>query len=266
MRKLLLLGVVLLLAGGGVIAYGVIAQDKQNAADRVRWQETQEARKFSKFVEQVNDAKTKDDYKALEATIATLPKKQQEALAPHVKLKQAVLNFAEAEELLNRARGLQTSLTVPTPPPEKRQVGVDSMGNPVYAQDQPEPTKIHPTAMKLFNEAVPLYESSKREMDRLTEIKGNDAYNFRLNYVKGEVYHRYTQLFATQETARELFNQTVTFYKHALRYKPADTDTVINIELLIKDEQGMAGNAGQPQQQKSKLLNQAAGSGRSKGN
>jgi len=56
----------------------------------------------------------------------------------------------------------------------------------------------------------------------------------------------------------------VTYYKYALRHKPGDRDTVINIELLIKDAQGMG--QGQPQQQRNRLLNQQPGVGRSKGN
>lgn len=266
MKKLLFVGILLVLAGVGVVAFGQWAQNQQDQEDNVKLQEMKDAKKYVSFVARFNKAATKEDYVALERELSKLPKQYQESFSSQIKLKLAILNFGEAEELLNRARGLQASLTVPPPPPEKRQVGVDQMGQPVYVQDQAPPPKIHPAAMELLNKAIPLYNDSKKEVDRLGEVKGNADYNFRLNYVKGEVYHRYTQLFATQETARPLFNQTVTYYKNALKYKPADTDTVINIELLIRDEQGMAGGAGQPEQQKSKLLNQQAGSGRSKGN
>lgn len=266
MKKLIFLGSLLVLGSVAVAAYGFWAQEKQNVVDRVRWQESKDSEKYASLVTKFNGAKSKDEYLAVEKELSALPKKHQEALTPQIKLRMAMLNFAEAEDLLNRARALQASLSVPPLPPEKRQVGVDNMGNPVFVQDQAPPPEIHPMAMKLLEKAIPLYNDSKKEMDRLTEVKGDNDYNFRLNYVKGEVYHRYTQLFATQETAKELFNQTVTFYKQALRYKPADTNTVINIELLIRDEQGMGGGAGQPQQQRSKLLNQQAGHGHSKGN
>ena len=266
MRKLIFLGVLLLAAGIGVVAYGRWAQQKQNITDDSRWEEIKQAEKYASFVKKFNTVASKDDFTALEKDLSSLPKKYQESLGPQIKLKVAILNFAEAEDLLDRARGMQQSLTVPSIPPAPRQVGVDAMGQPVYTQDPPEPPKIHPAAMELLNKATPLYKDCKREVDRLAEVKGDDTHNFRLNYIKGEVYHRYTQLFATQETVRELFNQTVTCYKHALRYKAADTNTVINIELLIRDEQGMAGGPGPGQQQQMKLLNQAAGSGRLKGN
>lgn len=265
MKKLFLLGIFLVIVGIGVVAYGSWAQREQDVLDRVRWQETKDTEKYVSFVDKFNKARLKNEFQTLEKEFVSLPKKYQESLGGKIKLKMAILNFSEAEELLDRARRLQASLSIPGTLPEKRQVGVDHEGKPVWVQDPPEPPKAHPAAMELLNKAIPVYHECKREIDRLGEVKGDDLHNFHLNYVKGEIYHRYTQLFATQETARELFNQTVTYYKHALRYKPADTDTVINIELLIRDEQGMAGGAG-PQQQRTKMLNQTPGSGRSKGN
>lgn len=264
MKKLLFLGVLVTLAGAGVVGYGMWAQQKQNEEDLVRWQETQQVTRLNDFVDKFNGAKSKDDYRILEAGLSKLPKKHQDLMGPQIKLKLAVFDFEEAEDLLDRARGLQQSLTVPQPPPPPAITHYDHHGQPVHGQPPAPPVKIHPAAMAMFEKAVPLYHNAKKEMDRLSEAKGDADYNFRLNYIKGEVYHRYTQLFATQETAKELFNQTVTYYKTALRYKPADINTVINIELLIRDEQGMGG-AGQPQQQRNKLLNQQPGSGRSKG-
>lgn len=266
MKKLFFVGVFFVLCGVGIVAYGQWAQNKQNVLDEARWRETKDAKRYNVFIDRFNNASTKIAYEALEKELVTLPKQYQDVLSSQIKLRVAVLNFEEAQELLDRARALHASLSLPAPPPEKVQTGVDSMGQPIYKIDQLPPSKPHSSVLELLDKSMVLYNNSKREVDRLAEVKGDVDYNFRLNYVKGEVYHRYTQLFATQETARELFNQTVTYYKHALRYKPADTNTVINIELLIRDEQGMTGGAGQPDQQKSKLLNQTPGSGSSKGN
>ena len=252
MKKLIFLGTFFIVAGAGVIGYGIWAQQKQNEEDFDRFQEIKQTTRLNSFIDKFNKAKSKQDYKNLETGLANLSKKHQELLGPQIKLKLAVFDFEAAEDLLDRARALQQSLT-------------DPMLTQKSDAKETASLKVHPSALSLFEKSIPLYQNAKKEVDRLNEAKDDPDYNFRLNYIKGEVYHRYTQLFGNEETARELFNQTVVYYKQALRFKPADTNTVINIELLIRDEDGMAGPRTNPSQTRSKLLNQAPGSGRYKG-
>jgi hypothetical protein len=259
MKKLILVGVLLAAAGGTALYFGLEDDKRQAAEEKKVADEALHVGVTNDTIDMLHNAKTVDDVNyVLTERYKLLPKHLQEKVGPLAKLKLAVLSFEKAEKHLDRARGLQAALAEPpgqpTPDPQNPMIMV-----------QPPPPKIHPLAMAEFQKSVPLYESSKKEIDRLSEIKGDDRYNFLLNYSKGEIYHRYLHLFATQETAPQLLAQAVTYYKHALRHKPGDTDTVINIELLIKDSQGMGGQ-GQPQQQRNRLLNQQPGSGRSKGN
>jgi tetratricopeptide (TPR) repeat protein len=246
MKKLILLGL-LVAAGGGTTLYFGLEDDKlQATAESKRATEQQEISRTNEYLVAFNKAGTVEEVRVLLSKLESLPPELQEKVTPAVKLRLAILNFQEAERLLNRARQLQAALTPPQP---------QSL--------PPPPPPIHPQAMELLQKAIPLYEEAKKDVDRLSDRKDNPSYNFLLNYTKGEVYHRHLMLFGNEETAKELFSQAVTYYKMALRHKPGDTDTVINIELLIRDGEGMGQG---PQQQRNRLLNQQPGSGRSKGN
>ncbi len=250
MKILLLIGLTLGITGG-VCAYIGIKDDKQQVVvNKKSAEELAKVREINACVDKFNKFSSEEDAKFVLDKASTLPKQLQDALIPAAKLKLTIVDFLVAEELLDRARALQASLASP---PEPSPPGITT---------PPKPSPPHPLAMQMFQKAVPLYENSKKTIDTLYENK-DEKYNFLLNYTKGEVYHRYLQLFGTEETAKELLAQTVVFYKKALNYKPNDMNTVINIELLINDAAGMNGMG--PQQQRNKLLNQMPGSGRSKG-
>ena len=184
------------------------------------------------------DKGSKKELWELKAAISTLPDKEQEDLMPLVDLRLAILTFQEAEKLLGEAGSMHRTL----------------------GDDDGE---LHPMVNRLLNKSIRKYEESKRIVDNLGEMDDSDNYNFALNYVKGEIYFRHLQLLRTPETANALFKSTVNYFKFALRYKERDTNTVVNIELLIKKQSQFA--SADPKLQKRQLLNKA-GVGSSKGN
>lgn len=163
-----------------------------------------------------------------EATLAKLSKERAAALAPYIALKKSLLYFNEAEGFLMRAVEIETA------------VGGDSQS-------------INPLAQASLNKAIDLYDKARKEVELLKDT--NDAnFNFSANYLKGEIYYRLLEFVADRESAVEIFNQTLTYYKMALRSKPGDINTVVNIELLIKNQNRLLGNAADPQQKKKQML------------
>jgi len=185
------------------------------------------------------DKSSEEDLMKLKVTISVLPAEDQEDLMPYVDLRLTILTFQEAEKLLEEAASMHRTL------------GEDG-------------DELHPMVNRLLTRAIKKYEESKRIVDNLGEMEDEDDYNFTLNYVKGEVYFRHLQLLRTPETANALFKSTVNYFKFALRYRPRDTNTVVNIELLIKKQNQFA--SANPKLQKRQLLNSKAGLGSSKGN
>lgn len=260
MKKLLLLGLFLGVVGVGAIYFGIQEDQKQSQAESDHETRLNHVTSVNGYIERLEKATTSQEVQAILFEIDKLPKDMQEEVKSLGKLKGAILSFQEAEEFLNRAWAIQVATAAPRDEPT-----IDP-NNPQITIPPP-PAAISPLAKQLFQKSVPLYEASKREIDRLSEVKGKGKYNHLLYYSKGEIYHRYLQLFATEETAKELLAQTVTHYKHALRHKPGDMATVINIELLIKESKGNGGGQGQDQRpQRNRLLSQQAGSARFKGN
>jgi hypothetical protein len=140
--------------------------------------------------------------------------------------------------------------------------------NPNWAPQPPQPPqppKIHPSVQAIVEKAIPLYEDAKKRIDRVQEQKGDSNFNYSMHYLKGEIYFRHLQILATKETQQELFRQTMNEYKLALRERPGDNDTSINIEILIKEAKG-GGGGDDPNGRQNKMLNQSVGFGRTKGN
>lgn len=268
MKKLLLLGLLVAGAGVGVTVYGDYEEQKRKAEDKdkdlfaaIVWVQND-------FVEKFKKAKTKDDLLSLEAELVSMPKYFQDMAGPPLSLKIMAITLDEADTMFERAKKLQTSLVLPPEPMQS--IAVDTppdsetyMADPP-PQPQPPQPPIHPSVQVIAEKAFTMYEQLKTRIDKLPEIPDDNNYNYTLHYMKGEVYYRYLQFHSTQQTAPEILKQTVNEYKLALKYKPGDVDTVVNIEILIKNSQGMGG--GGPGQQRQKMLNQGPGLGRTKGN
>lgn len=188
-------------------------------------------------------------------------------LEPYVILKRASLLFNQGEQYLRRAGEIEFALTAP---PESKKVMPAAEGdpeNPIEVMPPPEQQRTyHPLTMETLEKAISYYEQAKKEADKLSE--GSDAdFNYSLNYLKGEIYYRFLQFLSDAENAQELFNQTLGHYKVALRYRPGDINTVVNIELLIKNQSSLLSNANNPQVKQKQMLNlRKAGLGSSKGN
>lgn len=166
---------------------------------------------------------------------------------PYVSLKLAIHKFIEAENSFNRTKLLYASL---------------KGGN-----------KLHPLVQENLDKTIRLYEECREMADRMGDFNDskvgdpNHEYNFCLNYLKGEIYYRHLELLSKPETVRDLMTQTITYFRNALEYKPGDLNTVINIEILIKNREQMMAIANDPGAQKQQaLIQKMAGSGNSKGN
>jgi len=193
----------------------------------------------------INNAKSLGDLHK----IKKLPKE----LAPYHSLKEAMFIYKQGEVLIERAAQIENALHVPVPP----SIHEDEDDNTPSQQ-------LNPKTAKLLKESQVCYEQARKIVDNLAETTDKD-FNYHLNYLKGLIYHRYLIFFSSQENATELFNQSITHYKNALKNKPSDVDTVINIELLIKDGKGFAGAS--PRVQRNKMLNiRKAGLGTRTGN
>lgn len=259
MKKLFILGLVLTIAGMVCVYFGV---DEDAEASRVNIEHAKEQQLINdanKLLSVFNNAKTCAEIDEVISKVESLPKALQSDVLALAKLRRSIFLFEEAEALLDRAKQIQQALVSPKPTPVVQ--------HPVDRQDPrsaPQGPAIVPPAMELLEKAMPLYEAAKSGVDQLGDSKTNQKYNFTLNYTKGEIYHRYLQVFSTQENAREILAQAVMYYRMALKCQPVSRETVINIELLIKDAEAM-GSAGS-KQQKNRLLNQAPGGGHLRGN
>lgn len=260
--RLTLFCVLLLAVGGGLVFYGKYHADQVEIAKEEYEEQLIYVKLQNDFLDDFEKAKTKRDFSILASELQLLPDDLKAQMAPKVELGLVTALLADADAIFERARKLQSALTVPPPPPPP----TTSLDTSDGYQPTPEPPtpKIHPAAQELADRAIPIYEEIRTRVDKIPEIKGDQKFNYLLHYTKGEIYFRYLQILGTEENSRELFNQTLTEYKLALQCKPGDVNTVVNIELLIKENQSGGGQGGGNRQQK--MLNQQAGFGRSTGN
>jgi hypothetical protein len=176
----------------------------------------------------INSASTQRELTEAEEVVVRLPKVRKEHLSTYVNLKRSLFYFNEAEDYLRKAVEIE-----------------------VAAGDG---QNLHPLAKSALEKAIVLYEKSRKEAEKLKET-GDPNIDFSINYLKGEIYYRFLELAVDKEMAAEIFNQTVTYYKQALRNKPNDINTVVNIELLIKNQSRLLGGAAtDPQQKKKQML------------
>jgi tetratricopeptide (TPR) repeat protein len=193
--------------------------------------------------ELINKASNLGELDAAEKLIASLDERGKNRLTPYVSLKRARFWFSEGESYLKKAVEIDTA------------VGGDD--------DKP----IHPLTQKMLDQAFVYWEKARKEAEKMTGENEDNDFKFHLDYLKGEVYYRFLQYLSDRETAREMFNQCVTYYKHALRSRPGDINTVVNIELLIKNERDLAGGGDDPKSRKKQMLNSKKfGIGSSSGN
>jgi tetratricopeptide (TPR) repeat protein len=213
----------------------------------------------------VNQAKTIDDLDRIESQLTALSKTDRERITPTIALKKSAILFNQAEDYLRKAIEIENAVAdsggpvdpMPPPDPENTHEAI-----PPPAQ----PRLLHPLTTAHLNKAFVLYEQARKGVEKLKD-SGDADFDYHLNYLKGEIYYRILELMADQESAPELFNQALTYYKYALRNRNSDINTVVNIELMIKNQNGLIGNAGNPQARKKQMLNSKKyGIGKSSGN
>lgn len=212
---------------------------------KIKWaQAKQKSIEFIKL--NVNNLTSIDDIEVLENSLKGLPKNEEDLVRVYFDLRKATILFNKAEDFLKKASDLDVALPVSTPPNA--------------------PKQLHPLTQEALDKALNLYEEARKIADKYSD--GNDVeYNYKLDYLKGEIYFRYLEFLSTPETNAELFNQTVLNYKQALKNKPADIDTVINIEILIKNKNDLVSPPGQtPAAKQKKMLNARVGIGHGSGN
>lgn len=212
----------------------------------------------------VNDAKSLDDLDKAEKEMHGLPTAYKERLMPILSLKKATFWFNEAEDYLRKASEIERSVApVPQDPMPPAQNLLD---NPEQIPPPQQPRELHPLTLINLNKAIALHERARKECEKLKDSFNTD-FDYHVNYLKGEIYYRILELVADQESAPALFNQTLTYYKYALRSRSNDMNTVINIEILIKNQNELLGDAGNPQARKKQMLNSKKyGIGKSSGN
>jgi len=271
MKKFIFLSIVVLAGGAYLLVQARNTEkEQQDAIAKVKL-DNYTIDFTNEYIAQVNDAVTITQLDDLERKLPYIwpewnDSDSQKKVKATLSLKKAKVQFLEAEALLKQAIDLQNALTLPPLPPDPPMPTTDSTGHGYNAAQtlprEPPPPPIHPAAKEALEKAEKLYVSSKKQIDKLNDIPGDKDYNFSLNYTKGEIYHRHLLFLSTPENQQELLIQTATYYKKALGLKPGDTNTVINIELLLKQSQG----GGQQQvSQPQRMLNQM-GVGKSKGN
>lgn len=267
--KWLLFSLGLALAGAGLLVYNhyheqdrLLAESRKNALVK----EAEEVNELSKLISSTTN---KEELLALQSRVKGVSGTgvSDKRLEPILQLAIATAVFEEGEANLTKAIEVNNALATPAPPPQPRPAVFDQMGQPVPQPPVPQPPPpLHPLVVKNLDAAFKNYREAKELCDRIQQQPDSNNFNFSLNYFKGEVYYRHTQFLSTPETAKELFDQTLVCWKHALRYKARDIDTVINIELLIKNQQQMLSGAVQPGNQRPQMLPATqAGRGRLKG-
>jgi hypothetical protein len=177
----------------------------------------------------VNEAVTTQELDKAQSLTETLPQKQKDDLLPIIALKRSRILFDEAEKFMRQAVEIEAAASN-------------------------DSKSLHPLTVVVFNKAAVLYEQSRKESEKIKETT-DPNFNYHLNYLKGETYYRFLEMFSDQETAQEMFNQAVTYYKYALRNRPSDINTVVNVELLIKNQNNLLANASSPQSKKKQMLN-----------
>jgi hypothetical protein len=218
----------------------------------------------------LNSAKTLEEVEAVEQRGQELANKDK--VAQYVAIKKSRLLFEEAEMYMRRAVEIEKAVFIPDPPkPMSIAPPMVDPNNP-YATPvpppiPPEPPRIyHPLTLVNLEKAFALYDKARKESEKLKEGDDND-FNFNINYLKGEIYYRILELMADQESAPELFNQTLSYFKFALRNRNNDVDTSVNVELLIKNQNSLMNNANSPQARKKQMLNSGKfGVGKTSGN
>lgn len=240
----LFLGVFLLILGAAyIIGFSDKNVEQKDYALLRAEQDYQEEVSEYEIVKLVNKSSTLKEVQVAEELVKTLPAKSQKDISPVLSLKKALLLFRSAEEYLKRAAEIETAFSG----------AAEYIPDPENAQPENPQQLLHPLAAEMLKKAFELYEQARKEIELLNDDRDYD-YNFSLNYLKGVVYYRYLELFSDKESAPELFNQTLSYFKRALRFKSGDIDTVINIELLIKNQSGMGGNGGANNARKRQVL------------
>lgn len=212
--------------------------------------------KENELNELLNNAKTVEDVELVEQKMQDLDNKDQ--LVQYAAFKKSKLLFEEAEKYMRQAVEIERAVYIPSPKSAVQAPMVDP-NNPYATPTTPTPTEsvdpriYHPLTIENLNKAFALYEKARKESEKLKE--GNDSnFNFNINYLKGEIYYRVLELMSDQDSATELFNQTLSYYKLALRSRNNDVNTTINIEILIKNKNSLMSNANNPQARKKQML------------
>lgn len=220
--------------------------------------------KFNEVNKLLAKADTYEKLVMAQIEVEFLDKASKDKLMPYVLMRKASILFNEGEVFLRRAEEIEFSLTLPEPK-ESTPYTIDP-ANPYATPPAPEPKKYHPLTLDMLGRATNCYEEARKLVDTLSDNSEAD-FNFEMNYLKGEIYYRFLEFLADADTAQELFNQTLSYYKMALRHKPGDINTVVNIELLIKNQSAFLANSNNPQVKRKQMLNvRKAGLGSSKGN
>lgn len=220
----------------------IIAKKQTEADEKLRIDKNKMLNKLSDLYNNLN---TKNDYDNFINEANACDNKTE--LLNKAKLKYAIILFKEADLITTRARMLQASLNnqlVKYPDSTFR--------------DNKDSEKLHPLVESLVADAIQKYELVKVFCDELKEMDNNNL-NYSYYYIKGEIYHRYMQMFSDQQTFMEYFNQAITSYKGALNCREGDTSTTVNIELLLKQQESLAEQMGKNQPQPNKttrILNQ----------
>lgn len=202
-----------------------------------------------------------DDLGALGKILGANNVYDDQRLTAYLKLRQNMARFKAAEEMLGRAVAIQNAFN---PPPEAVPFETPGTEEEEAAKAPPPQPKIHPIAQDLINKAITLHRKVKQDIDKLRPYP-DPEFRFAFHYLKGEVYYRHLQLDASGETMTEVFAEILESYKKALQDRPKDTNTVINIELLIKNQKKLMNNAEQPRLQRQQNLLQQVGVGKLKG-
>jgi hypothetical protein len=213
----------------------------------------------------VNRARSLNDLEKAEVEMRPLSQQYKDRIAPTISLKKAALLFEQAEDHLRKAIEIENAVASPAQPPMPLANDPENHDNEPIAPPQQQ-RELHPLTSVNLNKAIELYEKARKESEKLKDT-GDIDFDYHINYLKGEIYYRLLELVADQESAPELFNQTLTYYKYALRSRNNDMNTVINIEILIKNQNNLLGNAANPQGRKKQMLNSKKyGIGKSSGN
>ncbi len=170
---------------------------------------------------------------------------EDDKLKAYVSIKKARLLFLEAEKYFHQAVEIENAL----------------------ANSENQSRSINYLTQRSLDKAIGFWEKARKETELIKDDIGDDKFKFHLNYIKGEIYYRTLQFMSDKESSKEVFKQTVTYYRQALKYRPNDINTVVNIELLIKNESELGGGGADNQAKKKQILNSKNyGLGSSSGN